>query len=110
MSVCRRASFQSGTEIVYRSHFLSGLGVGDPTCRMFCWSRKVIGRLPSGAWAVAMFTEEASATVTTVATGMAPKCRERGDIAALRSGRGFEGVTATEVTQERVEVLARKSG
>src|SRR5688572_11386104 len=47
MSVWRFASFQSMVDSVYSSHLPSGLGVGEPACRM-CWtSRNVIGRFDS---------------------------------------------------------------
>jgi hypothetical protein len=49
MSVWRFASFQSGVDNVWRSHFPSGLGVGDPICRMCCMSRNVIGLLAVAA-------------------------------------------------------------
>jgi hypothetical protein len=44
MSVCRLAFFQSGTERVYSSQRPSGLTSGFPICRMYCMSRKVMGR------------------------------------------------------------------
>jgi hypothetical protein len=43
-SVCRFASFQSGVDSVYSNSRRSGLGVGEPTCRICCMSRNVIGR------------------------------------------------------------------
>ena len=44
MSDCRRASFQSGVEIVYSSQAPSGLGAGEPAFRISCMSRNVMGR------------------------------------------------------------------
>src|SRR5688500_6474007 len=64
MSACRRASLQSAVEIVYSSDLLSGLGEGDPACRMSCMSRNVIGRPASCASAgVARLTAEAASRI-----------------------------------------------
>src|SRR5688572_19130383 len=84
MSVWRFASFQSMVDSVYSSHFPSGLGVGEPACRM-CWtSRNVIGRfdslrsLAAGFCAVALWAT--SETVNPLQTSEQTAARTAGNL------------------------------